>query len=202
MRVLLKPIHIFAFKVFVHLGCLVPLGLMFYWGIENQLSGDPVERLLHFTGISAINLLFISLLISPTARLIKAPLLMRCRRLLGLYAFVFALCHFVSYIIFELQFNWGLLVSEVIKRPYITVGFSAFVILILLAMTSLKWAKKRLGRKWQTLHNTVYIGVVLAITHYLWSVKTVYGQPLIYLVLLLFILALRRQKIMGLLFNR
>ncbi|GAC14836.1 protein-methionine-sulfoxide reductase heme-binding subunit MsrQ [Aliiglaciecola lipolytica] len=186
--------HIFYLKIIIHLSALVPLVWFFYLGFNDQLGADPVKEILHFTGISAFNLLLLSLLVSPVAKHFKQSILIKVRRLLGLYAFVYALAHFLSYILFELQLAWQLLISEIIKRPYITVGFSAFLILTLLACTSTMWAQRKLGRKWQTLHNFVYLAGVLIALHYIWSVKSDILQPAVYWGLLLFLLFFRKEK--------
>ncbi|MDO6692496.1 protein-methionine-sulfoxide reductase heme-binding subunit MsrQ [Aliiglaciecola sp. 3_MG-2023] len=202
MKLRLTNKHIFGLKVFIHLTALLPLIWVFYQGAIDQLGGDPVKEILHFTGISAFNLLLISLLVAPLAKRFKIAPLMRVRRLLGLYAFVYAMAHFLSYIFFELQLAWQLIISEIIKRPYITVGFSAFVILMILALTSTSWAQRKLGRIWQSLHNLVYLAAILVALHYIWSVKSDVLQPLIYWALLLILLSFRRQKIQQLIKKR
>jgi sulfoxide reductase heme-binding subunit YedZ len=144
--------------------------------------------------MGGLNLLLISLLVSPLAKWSKQAQLMKLRRPIGLYAFVYALVHLVSYILFELQLDWSLLISEVIKRPYITVGFAAFIILTLLAMTSTRKAQRKLGKKWQTLHNWVYMAAPLVALHFIWSVKSLLLEPIIYWLMLIFLLAIRYKK--------
>lgn len=179
----------------IHLAALLPLLITYCQAFTDQLGADPVEALLHFTGISAFNLLLLSLCISPLAKSLKQGLLLNVRRLLGVYAFIYALAHVSSYILFELQLDWGLLVSEVIKRPYITVGFGAFVILFSLTMTSTKSAQRKLRSNWQKLHNWVYLAALLIALHYIWSVKSAIGQPLVYWAFVLILLYFRRQKL-------
>ncbi|MFA3790311.1 protein-methionine-sulfoxide reductase heme-binding subunit MsrQ [Aliiglaciecola sp. SL4] len=195
MKIRLTNRRLFWLKVIIHLSAALPLVWFFYQGSIDQLGGDPVKEILHFTGISAFNLLLISLLVTPLARRFKLAALVRVRRLLGLYAFVYALAHFLSYILFELQLAWQLLISEIVKRPYITVGFFAFVILLLLAATSTVWAQRKLGRTWQNLHNFVYLAGILIALHYIWSVKSDILQPTIYWALLLILLFFRKQKL-------
>lgn len=195
MRIKLLPRHIFWLKVFIHIGAFVPLVITFYQAITDQLGADPVEALQHFTGISAFNLLLISLLVSPLAKFVKAAPLIRVRRLLGLYTFTYAITHFLVYIFFELQLEWQLLVSEIIKRPYITVGFTALLILTALAVTSTTSAQRKLGRKWQSLHNLVYLAGLLIALHYIWSVKSDLIQPIVYWMLLIALLYFRLDKI-------
>lgn len=186
--------HLILLKTFIHLGALIPLILTFYQAVNDQLGGDPVEALLHFTGIGSFNLLLISLIISPVAKKFKMGLLVRTRRLVGIYAFVYALSHFLSFIFFELQLEWSLLVAEIIDRPYITVGFIAFSLLLAMTATSTQHMQRRMGKMWQKLHNWVYIAALLIALHYIWSVKSDIIQPLIYWGLLMILLSFRREK--------
>jgi sulfoxide reductase heme-binding subunit YedZ len=191
----LSTTHIVLLKISIHLAALIPLIYTFYLATIDQLGGDPVEALLHFTGISAFNLLLLSLLVSPLAKRLKQGLLLRVRRLLGLYAFTYALAHLLTYILFELQLNWALLLSEIIKRPYITVGFSAFLILTALTLTSTQAAQRKLKTNWQKLHNWVYLAVLLVALHFIWSVKSDITEPLIYWAMALTLLAQRKAKL-------
>lgn len=172
-----------------------PLLLIYYQAFYDQLGADPVKALIHFSGIGALNLLLISLGVSPLATILKQGLLLNVRRLIGLYAFVYALVHLSNFIVFELQLDWTLVVSEIIKRPYITVGFSAFLILLAMTLTSTRQAQRKLGRNWQKLHNWIYLAAILAVLHYFWSVKSAIGQPLIYWGLVLCLLYFRRHKL-------
>ncbi len=202
MRLLIKPGHLIFIKVVIHLSALLPFIFTFYQAATDQLDGDPVESILHFTGIGALNLLLISLFVSPLAKVFKAGQLVKTRRLLGLYSFFYALCHFLSFILFELQLEWLLVFSEIIQRPYITVGFVALGILASLAMTSTRWAQKQLGVHWQKLHNWVYLAALLIALHYIWSVKSDMLQPLIYWMILVFLLYQRKHKVSRWLKNR
>ncbi|WP_299071529.1 protein-methionine-sulfoxide reductase heme-binding subunit MsrQ [uncultured Paraglaciecola sp.] len=184
----------FWLKMVLHVAALSLLSLTFYQAYSDQLGADPVEALLHFTGIGAFNLLLLSLLISPLAKYLRLGQLLTLRRPVGLYAFAYGLCHVTSYIMFELQFEWSLIFSEVVKRPYITVGFSALLILTLLATTSTKAIQRRMGKTWQKTHNWVYVASLLVALHYLWSVKSDLIQPIIYAVVLLTLLATRKDK--------
>lgn len=191
----LRPTHIRVLKTIIHLSALYPFILTFYQAVSDQLGGDPVEALLHFTGIGAFNLLLISLSVSLIAKRFKVPKLMQVRRLVGLYAFFYALAHILSFIFFELQLEWGLIISEIVKRPYITVGFAAYIILFAMALTSTKSMQRKLGAKWQTIHNWVYLSALLIALHYIWSVKSDLIQPAIYWALLLIILFMKRERI-------
>jgi sulfoxide reductase heme-binding subunit YedZ len=187
---------VFWLKCCIHLSALGLLVNQYYLAIYDQLGGDPVKAMIHFTGIGALNLLVITLLISPLVKRFKITWLMMVRRLLGLYAFVYALCHILNFLFFEVQFDWQLFISEIIERPYITVGLVAFIILFALAMTSISRIQRKMGRRWQTLHNNVYLASVLVGVHFYWSVKSEIIEPSIYLFVVLILIMLRKQKIL------
>ncbi|ABG40531.1 Ferric reductase-like protein transmembrane component-like protein [Paraglaciecola sp. T6c] len=191
----LKPAHLPWLKLIIHSSALVPLLLTFFHAFNDELGGDPVSALLHFTGLGAFKLLLLSLLVTPLARFLKQGPLMHVRRLLGLYSFTYALAHIASYVLFDLQLDWPLLVSEIVKRPYITLGFAGWLILLALALTSTKKAQRRLGKHWQGLHNWVYLAAILVSIHFLWSVKSAILEPTIYMVLTAFLLAYRQDKL-------
>jgi sulfoxide reductase heme-binding subunit YedZ len=204
IKLLSKPWRItqrqqISLKTLIHIICAGWLFVTFYLGINDKLGADPVEALLNFSGKGAINLLFITLAISPLIRLIPAPGLIHFRRLLGIYCFVYALAHLLTYALFELQLNWALLGSEIIKRPYITVGFTALIILLALTVTSTKGMQRKLGRRWQRLHNGIYLVLLLALLHFSWSQKTLLQEPIIYWVLAIPLLYLRKDKLKRLL---
>lgn len=183
-------------KSLLHLSCTFLLVYNFYLAITGDLGGDPVEGLLHVSGMTAFNLTLICLFISPMSRWLKYPRLMKTRRMIGLWAFTFALAHLLTFILFELQLDWSLLVSEIIERPYITVGFAAFVILLLLAATSTTSAQRKLGPTWQKLHNWIYLAVLLIALHFIWSVKSELYEPAIYWAIALFLLGVRYKKLL------
>lgn len=190
-----KPVHITAIKVITHLVCLAYIAVFYYWGFTDQLDGDPVKILIHEMGIAALNMLLLTLMLTPLAQTFRQGALINLRRLFGLYSFVFAVLHFANYLLFDLQLDWSNLFEDIIKRPYITVGFVSLIILLLLSLTSPMRIRKKMKKHWQSLHNLVYLCAGLAVLHYLWSVKTVVGKPLIYLFLLIIILSFRRQKL-------
>jgi len=195
-RVFSKPLRISSnqqilYKTIIHLVSAGYLAVMFYFAVTDNLGADPVESLLHFTGTGAVNLLLLTLLVSPAAKLLPCGALINFRRLVGLYAFFYALTHFVTYILFELQLNFSLLGEEIVKRPYITVGFVALLLLISMAATSTRSIQRKMGKKWQSLHNSIYLAAILAILHFTWAQKTLGAEPLVYWGLL-FILLLPR----------
>ena len=139
-------------KALIH---LIALGLLlnqYYLAITDKIGGDPVEAIIHFTGIGGLNLLLLTLCISPLAKYAKQSWLMKSRRLLGVYSFLYALCHVLNFWAFEIQFNISLFITEVFERPYITLGLISFIVLFTLTITSLNKLQRKMGRKWQTLH--------------------------------------------------
>ncbi|QPG04446.1 sulfoxide reductase heme-binding subunit YedZ [Salinimonas marina] len=182
-------------KTLVHLILAGLLTFQFFLGASNQLGADPVEALINFTGLNAVHLLFITLLVSPAARHLPCGDIMRYRRLLGIYTFVYALSHLLVYILFELQQDWSLLASEITERPYIIVGLCALLILTALTVTSFESLRKKMGRRWQSLHNLIYICMPLVLLHYSWSQKTIIAEPLVYWALAALVLLPRKDKI-------
>ena len=193
MRLTVKQIT--GLKVLLHLAGFLP----FLWLIlsinQGWLSADPAKDIQHFTGRMALKFLLGALLVTPLARYGKQPLLIRVRRLVGLWCFAWATLHLVSYSLLELGIdNLGLLGSELISRPYLTLGIVSWFILLLLSLTSFQKAQRKLGKNWQRLHNAIYIVLILAPIHYLWSVKTLSPQPWIYAFLALILLLWRYKK--------
>lgn len=185
------------FKVLVHLAALYPLINLYYAAFSDQLGGDPVEAVIHFTGIGALNLLLISLLISPLAKRFKLIFLMQFRRMIGLYAFVYALCHILNFLFFEVQFDLQLFIEEVFKRPYITLGMSAFLLLTALAVTSISKLRRKMKNRWQILHNFIYLIALLVVIHFYWSVKSEIIEPLIYFAMYAALMMFRHKKLRG-----
>jgi len=181
-------------KVFIHIGALLPLVNLYWLAYLDELGADPVKEVIHFTGIGALNLLLLSLTLSPLAKFLKQGKLISLRRVIGLYAFFYAVLHVLNFLFFEVQFDFGLFIDEVFDRPYITVGMVALLILTALAVTSVNKIKRGMGRSWQKLHNSTYLVGTLAVIHFYWSVKSELTSPLIYIILFIFLLFLRRDK--------
>jgi len=184
-------------KALVHITALYPLVNLYYQAISDRLGADPVEVVIHFTGIGALNLLLISLLISPAAKFFKIGALIQFRRMIGLYAFVYALCHILNFLSFEVQFDLQLFIDEVFERPYITVGMIAFLFLTALAVTSIAKIRRKMKKNWQTLHNFTYLIALLGVVHFYWSVKSEIIEPLIYVGLYAILMGFRHQKVQG-----
>ncbi|WP_174849167.1 protein-methionine-sulfoxide reductase heme-binding subunit MsrQ [Yersinia artesiana] len=193
MRLTLRQIK--WIKVAIWLAAALP----FLWLIlsvdQGWFSADPAKDIQHFTGRMTLKLLLATLLVTPLARYGKQPLLIRCRRLLGLWCFAWGTLHLVSYSVLELGLsNIGLLGRELVTRPYLTLGIISWLLLLSLAVTSTLWAQRKMGANWQKLHNLVYVVAILAPIHYLWSVKTLSPLPIIYAVAAAILLALRYKK--------
>ncbi|ALO35448.1 iron reductase [Colwellia sp. MT41] len=192
---------VFMLKVVIHLAAFLPLFNLYTLAFNDLLGADPVQRVIHFTGIGAFNLLLLTLTVSPLAKKFKQGYLLPVRRLLGLYAFSYAFMHILNFLAFDLQFAWSLFFNEIVKRPYITVGMIAFVLLAALAITSVNRLKRKMGKSWQSLHNFSYLITVLVAIHFYWSVKSELISPLFYFILTLILLAFRYKKIKALLFS-
>lgn len=160
---------------------LTPLGYQVWAFLTGHLEAEPVKGMEHFTGRTAIIILFIALCVTPIRRLTGRNGLVKVRRLIGLFAFFYALIHFSIFLVFDLELNFAALAGEIVKRPWITVGFSALLILSVLAITSPQAMVRRLGgKRWQAIHRLVYLAAVLGIVHFLWSQKKDLRLPLIY----------------------
>ncbi len=170
---------------------LAPLGLLAWDFATDGLGAEPVEEITHRTGQWALRLLLLSLSVTPLRRMLGWHGLIPHRRTLGLLAFLYALLHLATFLVFDLDLSFGELLSEVAKRPYITVGFATFVMLSLLAATSTRGWMRRLGRRWTTLHRLVYAAAVGAVVHFAWSVKADLREPLVYAAVVALLLGLR-----------
>jgi sulfoxide reductase heme-binding subunit YedZ len=178
-------------KPLVFLLCLVPLGILISRGASGALGPNPVETITHFTGDWTLRLLLVTLAVTPLRRLTGQAWLVRYRRMLGLFAFFYAVLHFTTYLWLDRLFDLGAIAEDVLKRPYITVGFAAFLLMVPLAITSTQGWIRRLGRRWKTLHRAVYTIGVLGVLHYLWLVKADLLEPGIYAVILGVLLGFR-----------
>lgn len=178
-------------KALVFVACLVPLALMVWDGFRDQLGTNPIEEITHRTGDWTLRLLLLTLTVTPARRLLARPELLRLRRMLGLFTFFYASLHFMTYFWLDQFFDFSAIAKDVIKRPFITIGFTAFVLLIPLAVTSTNRMMRRLGRRWQQLHRLVYAIAIAGVLHYWWLVKADVRTPLIYAALLAVLLGYR-----------
>lgn len=189
MRLIQK--HLFWLKVVIHLVATTPIGYLLLLVINDKAGGDPVQYIIHYTGIGALNTLVMLLTVSPVAKQLKQGVLIQTRRLIGLYVFFYASLHILAFVSLDLLFEWSLFFEEVIKRPYIIVGGVGYIILMLLAVTSFKQVKKKMGKKWQHLHNFVYVLAVLIPIHFFWSVKSEIIEPSLYFLIMAILLYFR-----------
>lgn len=167
-------------RLIIFLCALIPFAWLVFNTITQQLGADPAKTIVLFTGEWTIYFLFITLSVTPLRRLLKWNWLMPHRRMLGLFALFYGLLHLLSYLIFILGLDFSRLVSETLKRPYITVGFPALLILIALGITSTQKMMRRLGKNWVKLHRLVYLALILAWIHVLWQVRSSYFEATVY----------------------
>lgn len=160
------------FKPVVFLTALVPFGILLARVIQNNLGPDPAQELAIETGEWTLRFLLITLTLTPLRQLSGRPEFVRIRRMVGLFALFYASVHFMVWVSFLLGFRWFAIAEELIERPYITVGFAAFLILLALGITSPLAMVRRLGKNWKRLHRLVYVAAVLAIIHLLWILRT------------------------------
>lgn len=146
-----------------------------------SLGPNPVEALLHGLGLWALRLLLLTLCVRPAAVLLRQPRLMRLRRMVGLFAFTYVALHFLVWLVLDRGLDWSGILADIAKRPYITVGFAAFVLLVPLAVTSTDRWMRRLGRRWHSLHRLVYVAALLGSLHFLWLVKADWREPALYI---------------------
>lgn len=168
-------------KVVVFAGCLVPFALLLWRGFHDDLGADPVAFVEHATGDWVLRFLVITLAITPLRKILRLPQLIRFRRMLGLFAFFYVCLHFSTWLGVDHRFNWAELLPDVVKRPYITMGFTGFVLLLPLAVTSTAgWIRRLGGKRWQLLHRAIYVSAVAGVIHYYWLVKSDVRKPLEY----------------------
>lgn len=185
IRLLWKPI--------VFLVCLVPALLVVTdaFGITDGLAANAVEDIQDRFGNWALRFILITLAVTPLRRLSGWNWLSRFRRMLGLFTFFYAFMHFLTWLILDQGFLLSAIVEDIVKRPYITIGFVAVLLLVALAVTSFTAIRRRMGRRWQTLHNAAYLIAILGVWHYWWQVKKDITEPLIYAVILAILLGAR-----------
>jgi sulfoxide reductase heme-binding subunit YedZ len=171
--------------------CLLPFVFLVAQAINGSLGVNPVETMTHRTGEWALRFLLITLSVTPLRRITSMTWLIKFRRMLGLFVFFYAFLHFVTYIWFDQYFDWMEILIDIPKRPFITVGFAAFVLLIPLAITSTNKMMRRLKKNWVKLHKLVYVIAVLGVLHFLWVVKADTLEPLVYAAILLALLLYR-----------
>ncbi|PZO10811.1 MAG: sulfoxide reductase heme-binding subunit YedZ [Lysobacteraceae bacterium] len=178
-------------KAVAHGLALLPLALLVQGVVGDTLGADPVAAITHETGNWALRLVLLGLAMTPLRRLLGKPWPIRFRRMVGLYAFLYATLHLATYVVLDLGQYWQQILEDIVKRPYITVGFAAWLLLVPLAVTSTKGWIRRLGRRWGQLHKLVYAVGVLGVLHFIWLVKSDLREPLLYAGVLALLLGLR-----------
>ena len=170
---------------------VTPLVGLVIAALSDGLGANPVEEITHVTGKWALRFLVLSLTVTPLRRLTGWRMLTLERRTLGLFAFLYAALHLTTYLTLDLEFDWASLGEDIRKRPYITVGFSTFCLLLTLASTSTRAAARRLGSRWKQLHRLVYLAGIGAVVHFFWLVKADTREPLIYAAIVAMLLSVR-----------
>jgi sulfoxide reductase heme-binding subunit YedZ len=183
--------HRIAVKTVLWLACLAPAVSLGVAALTDGLGANPIEEVTHRTGWWALVLLTVTLAITPMRRLAGKPGWVRYRRLMGLFAFFYATLHFLTYLVLDQFFGWSFIIEDIAKRPFITVGFAAWLILLVLAATSTTGWIRRLRKNWQRLHRLVYPAALAAGVHFLWKVKADTREPVVFLVLIAVLLLLR-----------
>jgi len=167
-------------KPIIFIICLIPLGQLGYGYYSDDLTVNPIEYITRFTGSWALFILLASLSVTPLRRLTGRNELIKLRRMLGLFAFFYAALHFATYMVLDLFFDFAAIGKDILKRPYITVGFTALMLMLPLALTSSAAMIRRLGKRWQQLHYLVYPIAILAVLHFYWLVKADIRRPVQY----------------------
>lgn len=183
--------QILLFRIILFALCLLPALWLTWSFLQHRLGANPFEVLTRDTGLWTLRLLLLTLLVRPLAEQLKQPWLLRLRRQLGLFSFFYACLHMLTYLWFDQFFDWGEIAVDIAKRPYITIGMLAFLLLIPLAATSTRRMMRRLGRRWQQLHRLIYLIAPLGVVHFLLLVKADIREPLIYAGLVALLLAYR-----------
>jgi len=182
-------------KPVVWLAAAAPLGILVYNTFWGSLGVEPIDTLTKWTGTSALTILMVTLAVTPLRRLTGWNRLVKYRRMIGLWAYAYGVLHFLVWALFDHEFTPSYMIEDIVKRPYITVGFTALLILTALAVTSplrvLRWMG---GKRWQALHRMVYVAAALGVLHFLWLVKADLTNPLIFATILIVLLLTRLKR--------
>ena len=170
---------------------LLPILIIFYQIIFNQLGPEPVKEITHVTGNWTLRFIIITLAMTPLQKFTKLNFWISYRRMFGLFVFFYASAHMMTYVGIDYRFDWSSIGDDIVKKKFIFAGFLAWLLLVPLALTSSKRMIRLLRVKWKILHKLIYISSLLGIIHYLWLVKVVTVEPLIYLIIIVILLTLR-----------
>ena len=183
----------FVWKPLLFAACLLPFALVVTdaFEITGRLGANPVEEILDRFGNWGLRLLLITLAVTPLRRITGFNWLVRFRRMLGLFAFFYVLLHFLTWFWLDQGMLMSAIVEDVVERPFITLGFIAFLLLLAMALTSTVRARRRMGRNWDRLHFSIYGAGILGVWHYWWQVKQDFAEPLVYALILAVLLGAR-----------
>ena len=184
-----------AAKPLFFLACLGPVLWIIWNAVFGDLGANPVETVTHQTGDWTLRLLLLTLALTPLKKATGIPDFIRFRRMAGLFVYFYASCHFLIWFLADHGFDIVSMLDDVVERPYVTLGFIAYLLLTPLAITSNRWSIRKLGRKWKQLHRLVYVIILLAVAHYLWLVKADYLEPMIYAVIAVALLLARLDRV-------
>jgi sulfoxide reductase heme-binding subunit YedZ len=179
-------------KAAVFVAALIPTAWLVWATFTGNLGVNPAETLQLQTGRWGLRFLLLTLAVTPVRRLTGWNAIIRFRRMFGLFAFYYASLHLLTYLLLDQGFAWGAIAADIVKRPFITVGFAAFVLMVPLALTSTQASIRRLGRRWRTLHRLVYVAAICAAIHFIWKGKVIIGDPVTYAAILAVLLGFRR----------
>lgn len=171
--------------------CLVPLIGLLYQAITGNLGPDAGKELVLETGEWSLRFLILTLAVTPFKQLTKRSIVLRYRRMLGLYTWFYASLHLMAVLTYLLGWSWAIFVEEFSERPYMALGIVAWTLMVPLGLTSNRWAQHKLGKRWKTLHQLVYVIGVLACAHFVWMVRSDFGEALIYSSIMLTLLSVR-----------
>lgn len=178
-------------KSLVFIVCLIPALALIYFAASGQLGPDAGKELVLETGEWAIRFLLLTLAITPIRTVTKNPAILRYRRMIGLYTWFYASLHLLTVLTYLLGWSWPILVEEFSERPYMALGIIAWVLMIPLVITSNSWAQRKLKRRWKALHQLIYLIAILACAHFIWLVRSDFGEALLYSAILFVFLAFR-----------
>ena len=180
-----------VFRQLVFTAALVPAAVLTYWAFTNNLTANPIEYITDTTGVTALTFLTLSLTVTPLRRLTGRNELIKLRRLLGLFAFFYACLHLSTWVILDWFFDFESMVSDIVERPFITLGMTTFLLLLPLALTSTTGMIRRLGKRWKVIHRLVYVAAITAVVHFWWVVKADFRQPRLWALALCVLLGFR-----------
>jgi sulfoxide reductase heme-binding subunit YedZ len=184
-------------RILVHVGSLIPLALLIWDGLHNHLTANPIQEITFRTGKTALTILVLSLACTPANTLLGIKQVLPLRRPLGLYAFFYVCLHLFTFVVIDYGLDWQQIEPAIGEKRYALVGFTAFLLLLPLAITSTKGWQRRLGKHWKKLHRLVYLAAALAIVHFVWLVKSDIREPLAYGAVVAGLLLLRMPGVRG-----